>query len=364
MAGYESVAEPLNDESLAVARDASVWKRRHALLLVFTTLCAAALLLLTHGFSEVDSIPDMQRLIALSREVDPDLLNVANQPFETFANRSLQGGRLPEAYDVEANLGIAVCVVDAGQALFQLAQGLMAFNAASTACPDDESEDAKKACAAAITYGLAGVMWSVSFTSLAVSDCAGSLNLQGACSADLTSLMGSFTYLASSISLMTLNCPSGGATDPKAIVAENSGIPGRRLGNLPPVVEKIQTLEANKAAQAAAKATCVFDVGHAAFWLARVGTSITQATLHCTPENVAKGEAGKVACAVDVSGIVGAATFAATAIIYAVVGCPALVNKDNSDLICAAAIIDTVGLAAYFAQGFSSISSTCGALHT
>ena len=29
----------------------------------------------------------------------------------------------------------------------------------------------------------------------------------------------------------------------------------------------------------------------------------------------------------DVSGIVGAATFAATAIIYAVVGCPALVNK-------------------------------------
>lgn len=31
-----------------------------------------------------------------------------------------------------------------------------------------------------------------------------------ACSADLTSLMGSFTYLASSISLMTLNCPSGG----------------------------------------------------------------------------------------------------------------------------------------------------------
>lgn len=32
-----------------------------------------------------------------------------------------------------------VCVVDAGQALFQLAQGLMAFNAASTACPDDES---------------------------------------------------------------------------------------------------------------------------------------------------------------------------------------------------------------------------------
>lgn len=35
----------------------------------------------------------------------------------------------------------------------------------------------------------------------------------------------------------------------------------------------------------------------------------------------------RVACAVDVSGIVGAATFAATAIIYAVVGCPALVNK-------------------------------------
>jgi len=32
-----------------------------------------------------------------------------------------------------------------------------------------------------------------------------------------------------------------------------------------------------EAAKQAAKATCFFDVGHAAFWLSRVGTSITQA---------------------------------------------------------------------------------------
>lgn len=32
-----------------------------------------------------------------------------------------------------------VCVVDAGQALFQLAQGLMAFNAASKVCDDPSS---------------------------------------------------------------------------------------------------------------------------------------------------------------------------------------------------------------------------------
>ena len=33
-----------------------------------------------------------------------------------------------------------VCVVDTGQALFQLAQGLMAFNAASNICiPEDQS---------------------------------------------------------------------------------------------------------------------------------------------------------------------------------------------------------------------------------
>ena len=33
-----------------------------------------------------------------------------------------------------------VCVVDVGQALFQLAQGLMAFNAASTGRPDFEDQ--------------------------------------------------------------------------------------------------------------------------------------------------------------------------------------------------------------------------------
>ena len=42
-------------------------------------------------------------------------------------------------------------------------------------------------------------------------------------------------------------------------------------------VWKWHSLAVPEAAKKAAKATCVFDVGHAAFWLARVGTSITQA---------------------------------------------------------------------------------------
>ncbi|CAJ1416160.1 unnamed protein product [Effrenium voratum] len=89
-----------------------------------------------------------------------------------------------------------------------------------------------------------------------------------------------------------------------------------------------------------------------------------EATLHCTDDNIRKeGEAGKIACTVDVSGLVGAVTFASSGLLFSIAGCPALLDKDNSNLFCAAAIIDTVGLVAYFAQAFASISTTCGALH-
>eukprot|EP00434_Breviolum_minutum_P014556 symbB.v1.2.012835.t3/scaffold887.1/size155094/2 len=275
---------------------------------------------------------DMDGLIRLSTDLNPgkDLLSLANEPFKRYVNRSLEGWHLPKADDVAANVGIAACVVDTGQALFQLGQGLMAFNAASNICiPEDQSEEAKQACAVALAYGLAGVMWSVSFTSLAISDCAASLDLQAACSADVTSLMGSFTYLASSISAMTLDCPAGPLNDTAANIAENSGGGLRRLA-VGDTIMKIKTLEANQAAKQAAKATCFFDVGHAAFWLSRVGTSITQATLHCTEKNLAsEGDAGKVSCAVDVSGIVGAATFATSTILLAVAGCPAILDADG-----------------------------------
>ena len=39
----------------------------------------------------------------------------------------------------------------------------------------------------------------------------------------------------------------------------------------------------------------------------------------------------RVSCSVDVSGIVGAATFAASTIILAVAGCPAILDKDSID---------------------------------
>eukprot|EP00438_Fugacium_kawagutii_P006929 Skav203595 [mRNA] locus=scaffold935:250629:251615:+ [translate_table: standard] len=303
-------------------------------------------------------------LISLSADLNgQQLLAVANEPFQRYANRSLQDAKLPDASDVASNVGVAVCVVDAGQALFQLAQGLMAFNAASTACPEEgQSEEAKQACTIAIAYGVAGVSWTVSFISLAISDCAASLDIQAACSADVTSFLGSFSYLASAITAMKLDCPAGSLNDTAATVAENSGGAVRRLKD--DTFQQIQTLEANQAAKKAAKATCVFDVGHAAFWLARVGTSISQATLDCTEPSVTASEAGKVSCAVDVSGVVGAATFAASTIILAVAGCPAILDADNSDLFCAAAIIDTVGVTAYFAQAFASIASTCGAVGT
>ncbi|CAJ1447726.1 unnamed protein product [Effrenium voratum] len=161
---------------------------------------------LTYSLRRRQKVPDLQGLLALSAD---DVLSVADAPFRHFVNRSLQDSPPVEDYDISASVGVAVCVVDSGQGLFQLGQGLMAFNAAASACrppPEEFSDASQQACAASASYGLAGVFWSACFISLAVSDCAGTFNTRAGCAADMTSLMGTTSYLSSAISSMLLNC--------------------------------------------------------------------------------------------------------------------------------------------------------------
>eukprot|EP00439_Symbiodinium_sp_Y106_P065657 s162_g10.t1 len=272
-------------------------------------------------------------------------------------------------YDPSANMGVAVCVVDVGQAFFQLGQGLMAINAARISCVTGANVSAadKQACSVSVSYAIAGIVWAVSFATDAISQCAGSLNLQAACATDLTVNLGSWAFLQ--------RCAERAGAEPHTLQSL-SMLGGRRLGDadamdvkkLAPdpivereastldMIEEIKQHKEDEEIRSALKATCFFDVGHAAFWAARVGTSITQATLDCTEANFASaGEAGKMSCSVDVSGIVGAAAFLGSTIALTVAGCPAALDKDVSNTLCAAAIIDTVGVVGYLAQSFSSI---------
>ncbi|CAJ1441969.1 unnamed protein product, partial [Effrenium voratum] len=236
---------------------------------------------LTYSLRRRQKVPDLQGLLALSAD---DVLSVADAPFRHFVNRSLQDSPPVEDYDISASVGVAVCVVDSGQGLFQLGQGLMAFNAAASACrppPEEFSDASQQACAASASYGLAGVFWSACFISLAVSDCAGTFNTRAGCAADMTSLMGTTSYLSSAISSMLLNCH--GAVGLEELKVQEMG--GRRLAHRRldwktseayNISQKVKVLEANQAARSAAHAACFFDVGHTAFWLARVGTSVAQ----------------------------------------------------------------------------------------
>mmetsp|Transcript_3768 Transcript_3768/g.8793 ORF Transcript_3768/g.8793 Transcript_3768/m.8793 type:complete len:418 (+) Transcript_3768:9-1262(+) len=384
------------------------WRRRwrYALLAIPILLGAAALQFrreqraFTLGLQAVKPIklPNVQQLISLASALDPgeDVLKTlglhnSSDSFHRLVNRTLQDAgfepirQVPNAFaaeefDPSANIGLAVCVVDVGQTFFQLGQGLMAINAASRSClsgPNVSAAD-KQACSISVSYAIAGIVWAISFATDAISQCAGSLDLQAACATDLNVMLGSWAYLSSAVSAMVLNCKS--SIDKIQSYAQ---VGARRLGEPPEgdvkvlapdpftareastedVIEYVKQIKADQADRAALKATCFFDVGHAAFWVARVGTSITQATLDCTEQNFASaGEGGKSSCSVDVSGVVGAAAFAGSTIALTVAGCPAALDKDNSNTFCAAAIIDTVGLAAYLAQSFSSIGSTCGAL--
>ncbi|CAJ1416159.1 unnamed protein product, partial [Effrenium voratum] len=107
------------------------------------------------------------------------------------------------------------------------------------------------ACAASASYGLAGVFWSACFISLAVSDCAGTFNTRAGCAADMTSLMGTTSYLSSAISSMLLNCH--GAVGLEELKVQEMG--GRRLAHRRldwktseayNISQKVKVLEANQ----------------------------------------------------------------------------------------------------------------------
>ncbi|CAE7570464.1 unnamed protein product [Symbiodinium natans] len=306
-----------------------------------------------------------------------DFLQSVQRKLQAAGLQPLREVLTGKEYDPAANVGIAVCVVDVGQTVFQLGQGLLAINAASLNCitgPNVSDVD-KQACSVAVSYAIAGIVWAVSFATDAISQCAGTLNLQAACATDLSVNLGAWAFLSSSISAMVLNCPAGECNCDELSHCHSSRIhPAEPMDvqKLAPnpvlereastldIIEEIKQKHKDEDIRNALKATCFFDVGHAAFWAARVGTSITQATLDCTEENFASaGEAGKVSCTVDVSGVIGAAAFLGSTIALTVAGCPAALDKDVSNTLCAGAIIDTVGVTAYLAQSFSSVGSTC-----
>jgi len=253
----------------------------------------------------------------------------------------------------------AMCVIDVSTATFFLGQSGIAINHGVNNCGksiqayknDDpvQAEKDKAACAATVTFVVAGFSYAASFLSAAASECANTLNMDAYCSADISGFLGSLSLLAQAGSSLRDSCgvqesqTIGGVT----IGPWNQLLKGIQAGN----DEAIELRNQNVA-------ECVFDVGQATFFLARAGMAVNAAVSDCHTDTLrATGRKGQARCSVDINGLIGSFSFVASMVSFAVAKCPILTNVNA---ICAAEVANLIaGLAGVAATG-SSLKATCG----
>ncbi|CAE8612168.1 unnamed protein product [Polarella glacialis] len=329
-------------------------------------------------FSGWDSVPlpNASALISLAEKFDTDgritkALAVRNASY--LNTRALESYPLyqPEDKDFQSRRPseIATCSLDVLQSMFSIGQIGNAIHAAADECQgpdphDFEGATLKRSTCAALTSQVVSVfLFMATFIGEAVSVCAGTFKLDSACSVDINGILASFAQLSASASSLVVACQdSTGNADSDELQALSLGLT-RRLEMSHDIHKLNYPKDSPEEQEAAMKASCAFDVGQASLWVARIGLGITQASKDCVPAHIAKvGHVAKVACSIDVNQVIAAVAISASAISVSVTNCPAILNSTNNDALCAASIIDMVGIAAYVATAFSSIMETCGKL--
>lgn len=140
--------------------------------------------------------------------------------------------------------------------------------------------------------------------------------------------------------------------------AEHISSEARRLAPAATKSKAFQVIQ-DKKVRKAEQAQCAFDVGQATFFLTRAGLMVNSAVQDCSSAHLYEGEnKGKAMCSVDVTSIIGAFSFVASGISFAVFNCPAW--KLNTDAACAGAIINIVSaLAEVAAAGSDFARGSC-----
>lgn len=113
------------------------------------------------------------------------------------------------------------------------------------------------------------------------------------------------------------------------------------------------------------RAACGLDTQKSAARLAQAAVMMAFAVKDCSVENfMAKGQAGKNKCAIDITAAIASAGIAASLITISVINCPASLEFTEimGKRFCAASIIDLVVATSYIGTSIASIEGTCGTL--
>ncbi|CAE8633952.1 unnamed protein product [Polarella glacialis] len=300
----------------------------------------------------------------------------------------------------------AVCSVDVAQATFSIGEAAVAIRSSVKFCNKDYdptsdlsqlkwTEDHTAACAVAVSRVLRFLSFVAGYTAAAASDCQRTLDVNGYCVAGIANLAADLATLAASGADMKLNCRSKYAWNrprPTLISLRNTIIRDHRVNRaahkhhrrllevarLPPSevmfpqwadrhldvaadYQKVKSWNDNVDHRRSELAACSFNIGQAVLYLMRALLGITASARTCqTPTIGREGKAGKMICAVDVSGLIGSFAWVASSISYAVTQCPITGNGIQAG--CAGDLTAVVAALAGIASSGSGFALTCGRL--
>jgi len=277
----------------------------------------------------------------------------------------------------------ASCAIDVGVATVFLGTAGTSINAAVRSCKRQVTAANKAACSASISGVILGLNYASGFLSAAAADCQHSLQVvneelarKATCAADLTTFIASLALLANSGSAMRQVCGAH-LVSPADALSVNT----RRLeeswqerlrqaqaGTGPAAnatardlrhVHSVAGVNAERMTMRSAEiAECVFDVGQATLFFARAGLMVNAAVADCSRfELRTGGGAAQARCAVDVSSVISAFSFAASGISYSCFHCPFWKHVVPA---CAGAIVNLISALSQIAAAGSSFEANCG----
>ncbi|CAE8639223.1 unnamed protein product [Polarella glacialis] len=299
----------------------------------------------------------------------------------------------------------AVCFVDVGQAYFSLGLAAVSIRDSVHLCNKDWdptgdisqlkwTEDNRAQCTVAVANVVSFLGFVVAYVSAAASDCARTLNLNGYCSADVANLAADLATIVSGGADAKLSCRSKYAWNrPKPTLEEllNTTIRDKKIdraahkhhrrlvevARLPPSeamfphwadrsldvaedYQKVKEWQQDVRSRRYELAACSFNIGNGVLYIMRALLSIVAASRSCPAPVIAKeGEPGKMVCAVDVSGLIGSFSWAASSIAFAVTQCPI---GQSLQAACAGDLTAAVASIAGIVTSGSSFAITCGKL--
>lgn len=293
-------------------------------------------------------------------------------------------------------VGLASCVLDVSEASVFLGLAGTTITATVEGCKPPLLTDADIAkCSTCVNGVIFLLAYAATFLASAATHCAGTLNLEANCAADILNLVGALTVLGSSASSMSQSCPMPDSLSKILPPHASEWYEKRRLvapssPELDPVIrnfsyaiqastkepyDRLMELAAAKQKQRDRKlveANCIFHALGVPIFLSRAGLALTAAVKDCNPMAMRKTEAEKgspaeaqMGCTVDIVGVLGSFMWMGRVLSLAINQCPIYEHPNgpfNTKAVCVADIFTVIGALAGISASGADFMLSCGRL--